>query len=126
MGGGHSHLTCPSCGGSLSKDFENERVAALRCHVGHRFTEDSLVGAQTEAVESALWNAVRVLREKAMFARHLSARTQNRGLGAGYFNYEELADEAEQQAGLIESLLTGPGVMTSRGTHREASSSADN
>jgi two-component system, chemotaxis family, protein-glutamate methylesterase/glutaminase len=104
----------------LSRDFEDSTMAAMRCHVGHRFTEDSLVGAQTEAVEAALWNAVRVLREKAMFARHLAQRAAERNVAIrGFPNYSEVADEAEQQAGLIEALLTGPQSQGPEHTPRE-------
>lgn len=56
-------LTCPDCGGALLhvKDGKNHQ---WRCHVGHRFSPYSFSEAQADAVERAIWVALRKLRER--------------------------------------------------------------
>jgi two-component system, chemotaxis family, protein-glutamate methylesterase/glutaminase len=101
-------LACPDCGGML---FESERGGFLhfRCHVGHAYSEDALFASQSEALEQALWTAVRVLEEKAELSRRLSERSGRRGLPAAAARFDMSAREAERGSGLIRrSLLQGP------------------
>ena len=49
-----SRFTCPECGGALW-ELENGRLLRYRCHVGHGYTADSLMAAQAEKLEDALW-----------------------------------------------------------------------
>lgn len=65
-----AELVCPVCQGVLSEvtigDFRH-----YRCHVGHAFSLESLLGQQTEEVERALWAAVRSLEEGAAVAERM-------------------------------------------------------
>jgi two-component system chemotaxis response regulator CheB len=68
--GNPAELVCPLCHGVLTEvtvgDFRH-----FRCHVGHAFSLDSLLGEQGEDVERALWAAVRSLEESAALSRRL-------------------------------------------------------
>jgi two-component system chemotaxis response regulator CheB len=66
-----STLTCPDCGGTLwqVRAVGPERY---RCHTGHAFTSLSLEIAQAETAESALWAALRALREREMLLLRLA------------------------------------------------------
>jgi two-component system, chemotaxis family, protein-glutamate methylesterase/glutaminase len=104
--GSPSPLTCPNCGGVLWKN-PGDFGASFICHVGHRFSPDVLSALQAEEVESALWSALRALKEKATLARQLADRLDRRG-GDGFLQtYQERAREADAQAGAIERLLNG-------------------
>ena len=63
-GGTLTNLTCPECSGSLW-EFQDGRVITYRCRVGHAFTADVLVDAQSDGIEDVLWKAVRAHDELA-------------------------------------------------------------
>lgn len=64
-------FTCPDCGGALLQ-IKDGRNTQLRCHVGHRFSMASFTEAQTDAVERALWVALRKLRERQAINEQLA------------------------------------------------------
>jgi two-component system chemotaxis response regulator CheB len=104
-----SSLSCPDCGGVL---WESEHGSLLhfRCHVGHGYSEESLLAMQSEALETALWSALRALEEKADLSRRLAARIRHRG-GAlrTAEQFDQRARDAEHGSNLIRaSLLSGP------------------
>jgi two-component system chemotaxis response regulator CheB len=97
-------LTCPDCGGAIWEMVEGELVR-YRCHVGHAYTADSMVGAQAGVVESALWTAVRALEEKAQLSRRLAERSRKRGLERLAQRYVEAVQSAELGSEAIRHLL---------------------
>lgn len=66
-----SGLTCPECNGSL---WQGQGDASYRCRVGHAFSEDSLRAAQEEALEAALWTALRIVEERIALLERMLAR----------------------------------------------------
>lgn len=68
--GAPAELVCPACHGVLSEANVGP-FRLYRCHVGHAFSLESLLGAQNEEVERALWSAVRALEEGAALAGRL-------------------------------------------------------
>jgi two-component system chemotaxis response regulator CheB len=104
-----SSLSCPDCGGVLWETEQGE-LLHFRCHVGHAFSEESLLAKQSDELEAALWTALRALEEKADLARRLAERVRRRG-GAtrSVRRLEESARDAEHGSNLIRaSLLDGP------------------
>jgi two-component system chemotaxis response regulator CheB len=97
-------LTCPDCGGAIWEQVDGELVR-YRCHVGHAYTVDSMVGAQAALVEAALWAAVRALEEKAQLSRSLAERSHRRGLGRLAQRYAEAVQSAESGSSAIRHLL---------------------
>ncbi|MCC6175452.1 MAG: chemotaxis protein CheB [Chloroflexi bacterium] len=98
--------SCPDCHGTLW-EVRNGRLAQYECRVGHTYSEESLLIAQTEALESALWAAFRALEEKASLARRLTARARERGLAASVAAFEEQERAALEQAELVRRALDG-------------------
>jgi two-component system chemotaxis response regulator CheB len=74
-----------------------------RCRVGHAWTVDALLEAHDEEVESALWVALRTLREKANLSRRMA---NNVGPGMMRQRYMELADEAEHAMSILGKRLS--------------------
>jgi two-component system, chemotaxis family, protein-glutamate methylesterase/glutaminase len=101
--GQQSVFTCPECGGPMWQMSEQQLVQ-FSCHVGHRFYGEELMTEQSEALEAALWNAVRIFKEQAILARQLAASRRPTDAHAAE-RFEEDAQLAEKYSGVIRSLL---------------------
>lgn len=110
MPGTPSSLTCPECGGALWEE-ESGKSLRFRCHVGHGFSPASLLSDGTQALESALWNALRALKEQATLRKKLARRMRSANMVALAERYEEQAQDADSRAELIRTvLLREPGL----------------
>ncbi len=67
-----SEFACPECHGVLRQLEEGGRWR-FRCHTGHAYSVDSLIGAVGEGVDQSLWNAIRALEEAGLLL-HRTAR----------------------------------------------------
>ena len=79
--------TCPDCHGTLSALRDGD-IARFRCHGGHAFTANSLLGTVTESIESSLRTAVRGVDESIMLLNHMGdhfAEINQPRLAALYF-----------------------------------------
>ncbi len=104
-----SLYACPECGGNLWQVDEQELVR-FRCHVGHVYSGEVLLAEQAEALEAALWTAVRIFKEKCLLSRQLAARAQLSNDAAAATRFEEQAQLDERYAAMIEKyLLTNGG-----------------
>lgn len=99
-------VSCPDCGGVL-REVTGGGFVQYRCRVGHRFGPESLLDAQSEHVEAALWAAVNALVERRDFTRRLARRARSQGLKALAERSESIAGEAEGHAKSIGDLLMG-------------------
>ena len=74
-------VMCPDCGGPLW-ELRDEKLRRYRCRIGHAFTAESLLAGQSEALECALWAAVRTMEERVRIlttlARGRQEHSQNR------------------------------------------------
>jgi two-component system chemotaxis response regulator CheB len=106
---GHvSIFSCPECGGALWQ-VNQEDLIRFRCHVGHIYYGESLLAEQSEALEAALWTAVRTFKEQAVLARQLAAAAQQRSDSAAAARFQEEAQLAGRYGELIQSIvLKGP------------------
>lgn len=104
MEGPPSKFTCPGCGGALW-EVENGKLLRYRCHIGHGYTAETLMAAQTEKLEEAMWSALRALEEVAGMRRRMASRARAGGWDLIAHRYQEQADAAETRAGLIRAVL---------------------
>lgn len=112
-----SAFACPECGGTLW-ELQDGELLRFRCRVGHAFSADSLLAAQSDALEEALWSALRALEENASLARRMAARMRGHNFDLSAANFEERAREAEQRAELIRRILAN-GETGTRGENSE-------
>jgi two-component system, chemotaxis family, protein-glutamate methylesterase/glutaminase len=104
MAGPPSKFTCPDCGGALW-EIQNGKLLRYRCHVGHGYTAETLMAAQSERLEDALWSTLRALEETAGMRRRMANRARKGGWELMAKNYDEQADHAEARASLVRSVL---------------------
>ncbi len=94
-----SPLTCPQCGGVLNA-LPERRILRFQCQVGHVYSAKSLLTDQSRALEIALWDAVRMLEERANLFRMLRDREK-----AAAPAYQELIDDTRRHADLLRELI---------------------
>jgi two-component system, chemotaxis family, protein-glutamate methylesterase/glutaminase len=104
IAGPPSGLTCPECGGALW-ELQNGELVRYRCHVGHAYTAETMVTVHAQALESALWSAIRALEEKAELCQRLGERSTRRGWSDSAAQFEEAARDARSGSEAIRSLL---------------------
>ena len=102
---------CPDCGGSLFL-IEEQPVPRFRCRIGHAWSPESLLDEQAEALEGALWMALRSLEEKAALSRRM-AETQKIG---GAERFRSMAEDAESAGGQIRQLIARLGSTARPGS----------
>jgi two-component system chemotaxis response regulator CheB len=97
---------CPECGGPVW-EIATTPQARYRCHMGHAFTAQALLTDQAEALERALWVALRTLEERVSLLKKLAKheREYKGGKALSTQRYEEEADEVKGHADLIRELL---------------------
>jgi two-component system, chemotaxis family, protein-glutamate methylesterase/glutaminase len=105
-------FVCPECGGVLREEKMGDMIR-YRCHVGHELSEQSMLSAQAEQVEEALWTALRVLEERAELVRRSSHRSRYRGHEeiARYFTQQHQL--AVQKAEVLRGVLLGNSAQQS-------------
>jgi two-component system, chemotaxis family, protein-glutamate methylesterase/glutaminase len=102
-----SGFSCPDCNGVLWQ-IRDGGLERYRCRVGHAWSPESLLTQQSEALEAALWVALRSLEERAALARRLAEPARRRGHSITATRFEEQAAEAQQAARLVRDLLLDP------------------
>jgi two-component system chemotaxis response regulator CheB len=102
--GKESPYSCPECGGVLW-EIKNQNLLRFRCRTGHAFSSESLFAEQSDALEQALWVALRALKEQSALSRRLAARAkaQNHSITANRF--EERAQDVDLKADIIRRVL---------------------
>jgi two-component system chemotaxis response regulator CheB len=102
---GPALFSCPDCGGTLWR-FQEGAFTQLQCRIGHRYTPESFLALQEEALEQALWTAVRLLDERASLAQERVQAARAQHDQAAMEAWEHIAHEAQHKAALLRQLLT--------------------
>jgi two-component system chemotaxis response regulator CheB len=99
-----SGFGCPSCHGALFTINEGG-MERFRCRVGHAWSPEALAAEHSQALEGALWMALRSLEERAALSLRMGQRAEQRGhrISAGAFR--DRHDEAQQAAAILRRLL---------------------
>jgi two-component system chemotaxis response regulator CheB len=97
-------LSCPDCGGVLLERNDGG-LTRFACQVGHAYSPDSLEDGQGEALEYALWSAIRTLEERADLLRRMTRRADRNGAEETVGRFRARALEASAQADEIRATL---------------------
>jgi two-component system, chemotaxis family, protein-glutamate methylesterase/glutaminase len=103
--GNPSKYACPECHGVLLQ-VKDAVPPRFRCHTGHAYTLETLLADMDEAIEDALWNAIRALEERVMLIRHAATHAGDVHEGNGD-DLVSRADETQRRADLVrQAVLT--------------------
>jgi two-component system chemotaxis response regulator CheB len=95
-------FSCPECDGVLLRIQDGKNIQ-FRCHVGHSFSLESFSDAHADAVERALWVALRRLNEQRAIHQNLSELSrENPELRKRYL---EIVASAEHDMRLLHEVL---------------------
>jgi len=98
-------LNCPECSGPLYQVKEGE-LTRFQCFVGHAYSPESLSEEHTEALERAIWTAIRRLKERIVLHEELLKRKKrNKGEDELKNRLEESIVTAEQDLKLLREIL---------------------
>ncbi|HEX8949081.1 MAG TPA: chemotaxis protein CheB [Dissulfurispiraceae bacterium] len=102
--GNKAPFVCPECGGVLW-EMRQDPIQRYRCNVGHAYTIASLISSQDEAIENALWAAIRSLEERANMLMRLVTYNRERGRAKVTVEWEREAEDSRRNAQRIRELL---------------------
>jgi two-component system chemotaxis response regulator CheB len=118
--GNPSEFACPECGGTLWAIVQPDADDRYRCRVGHAYSAQSLLGAQTDALEKALWTAIRALREKSDCSTRVANSLRSKNQLHLAKRFERQATKANQEADSLLSLIK----ISTRDSQTRSSTSA--
>jgi two-component system chemotaxis response regulator CheB len=98
-------LSCPECNGPMYQVSEGD-LTRFQCFVGHAFSPESLSEEHTEALERALWTAIRKLKERIVLHEELlKKKRRNEGEEELKSRLEESISTSEQDLKLLRDVL---------------------
>jgi two-component system chemotaxis response regulator CheB len=102
--GSPSAIVCPHCDGPIW-EIADGTIVFYRCAEGHAYSPESLLAAEGETLERALWVAVRTLDERAALLRRLVQKTPSEGQNIVTVSLRSKAEECEKSAASIRAIL---------------------
>ena len=107
-------LRCPECGGAIW-EIKDGQEYAYACHVGHTYSEESMLDGQRDAVERAMWSALRMLEERSALLNRLAERMAQGDRERSRRRFEEQARLADEQAATIRRALVEAPALPGEG-----------
>ena len=107
------NAVCPECGGVLTERAE-AGVLQWECRVGHRYSPDTLIDAQADSVEGALWAAPRALADRAALLGRMAQQAEMRGQHWSARRFRRQSQSASDQTEIVRQALAGAAGTTLR------------
>jgi two-component system, chemotaxis family, protein-glutamate methylesterase/glutaminase len=104
---------CPECGGVLTERSE-AGVLQWECRVGHRYSPETLIDAQADDVEGALWAAIRVLADRAALLGRMAQQAERRSQPRSARRFRRQSQSASEQAEIVRQALARAAGTTLR------------
>jgi two-component system chemotaxis response regulator CheB len=105
-----SVFSCPGCGGVLW-EIQDGDLLRFRCRVGHAYSVESVLAEQDEALEDALWVALKTLEESADLSRRMAKQAHDRGNDWLASRFEAKLNSINQRIGIIRKVLLKGEIM---------------
>ncbi|PSB33211.1 chemotaxis protein CheB [Chlorogloea sp. CCALA 695] len=99
-----SGFACPECSGTLW-ELQEGKLVRFRCRTGHAYSINSLLAEQNDALEVALWSALRALEEKAALTDRMAKRAQTNSQTISAQRFQTQAHDSQQSAVLVRQML---------------------
>ncbi|MBW4632393.1 MAG: chemotaxis protein CheB [Iphinoe sp. HA4291-MV1] len=99
-----STFGCPDCGGTLW-ELSDGGLLRFRCRTGHAYSAETLLAKQSDALEDALWVALRALEEKASLSRRMATRMRDRNQSLAAQRLEQEVQDTQERAAIIRDVL---------------------
>jgi two-component system, chemotaxis family, protein-glutamate methylesterase/glutaminase len=99
-------IVCPECSGPLSLITHGANANGYRCHVGHAYSQASLLAEHALALERALWVAFRTLKERGILLERMIEDARARGRAAITLDLERRRSELEQHARAVHQAMS--------------------
>jgi two-component system, chemotaxis family, protein-glutamate methylesterase/glutaminase len=105
--GGGSTYSCPECGGVLHehKSKTKGELGHFACQVGHMYSPETFLVAQAEALEGALWVALRTLEERANLSAKFARDAARRGHAAAHELFKQREARAREHAAVVRNVI---------------------
>jgi two-component system chemotaxis response regulator CheB len=103
-----SSFTCPECQGPLW-ELKDADLIRYRCQVGHAYSADSMVTAQQDVVERALWVALGAIESRVALWRKIMQRMNSPHLQHLARFYRAKEADAERDLRELRNILTRNG-----------------
>jgi two-component system chemotaxis response regulator CheB len=103
-------LTCPECNGTLW-EIQAKGPVRYRCHTGHAFTARVLKALQSEAVEDAVWSAVRALHEQERLFSKMAEKELQTGHQQGAAEYQAKAAQARAHSQALRDVISARALV---------------
>lgn len=97
-------FACPDCGGPLW-ELTNAGLQRYRCRIGHAFTADALLLANSSEIEQSLWAALRMMEERVNVLGLMAHKEHQSERKHTAKRFEERAAEAKKHAKQLRRLL---------------------
>jgi two-component system chemotaxis response regulator CheB len=107
-------VACPACGGG-SLELQRGNQLQFECKAGHRYSAESLIAAQTDDVERALWMALRLVEKHGAFARRMAKHWRALESEQIAREFDKKAVEAEENVNVLRQVLGRGGVPVNTG-----------
>jgi two-component system chemotaxis response regulator CheB len=104
--GDASVFTCPECHGTLFMT-EEAGLTLFRCRVGHRYSTESLLDGESDAVDVALWSALRALEERNDLLQRLCERARRQGQFSVADRFADRVRAGSRDVDVLRRLLLG-------------------
>lgn len=121
--GSPSGFACPECYGPLWR-LDGVDIPRFRCHVGHAYSPESLLEAQSEVTEASLYRVLQANDERIQLMREMARRAKEDRFERAATRWEDQIQRLERLSRLIKlDLAAGggespkPGKNGVRGAH---------
>jgi two-component system chemotaxis response regulator CheB len=106
-------LNCPECGGPLHEESHGP-MKRYRCLVGHGWSPRTLLSSQSDTLESTVWAAIRLFRQRGNLLGTMAKREREAGRESLAIHYENMAAEALDHARRLQGVAMEPLQLAER------------